>query len=88
MQKKEKNSSSDQLVDGREGSTAGVEGVSAAGASASDTALSELSLREAACLGMPCLKKIYGLGMGMSWVCLVQTCFVIMTPSQLWLFLD
>ena len=56
MHKKEQNSS-DQLVDGREGSTAGVEGVSAAGASASDTALSELSLREAACLKKPCFKK-------------------------------
>ena len=43
MPKKEQNSSSDQLVDGREGSTAGVEGVSAAGASASDTALDGLS---------------------------------------------
>ena len=58
MHKKEQNSS-DQLVDGREGSTAGVEGVSAAGASASDTALSELSLREAACLGKPFFKTIY-----------------------------
>ena len=58
MHKKEQNSS-DQLVDGREGSTAGVEGVSAAGASASDTALSELSLRKAACLGKPFFKTIY-----------------------------